>query len=119
MRSVCWKAMVLGSVCLLAVFVAGCTGAPWVDSRREAGAPGKQVGASTMDRIVICHVSDEDSAVLQDMADAQCRRTGRTALFSHTAHWQCSVATPHRSYYKCSGVGSDPEPEAADPDSRE
>lgn len=103
------KALHAVPMCLLAVVLAGCTGAPWVDSRREAGVSGARVGTSTLDRIAICHVPDEDADVLQDMATVECRRTGRAALFLRTLHWQCSAATPHRSYYKCSGAGSDPE----------
>lgn len=80
--------------------LAACSGAPWVDSRREAGTL-RTVGKSTPDRPAICHAGDATMAELQALATAECAKAGRTAVYVGTEKWQCRMTTPNRSVFEC------------------
>lgn len=91
---------VLALVAALPV-LAACSGAPWVDARREGGQV-ETVGESTKDRPAICFAPGETSAeTLLSMAQEVCAETGRTAVYVGTAKWQCRMTTPHRAFFEC------------------
>ncbi len=82
---------------------------PFVDSRREAGLPNK-IGRSTPDYPVICYNglwSDLDQA--QALADLECEKTGRKALFQDETVFSCKLLTPKAARFMC--VHSEKEPE--------
>lgn len=91
----------LAAVLGQAILLTGCGGAPWVDSRREAGTQTTR-GESRPDRPVICYDPDVTSAArLQAMAEQECAKTKRHARFLGVTRWQCTMATPDRAYYSC------------------
>lgn len=91
----------LSAAVLLLLGLSACVGDPWVDSRREAGIPNGRVGDSTPDRPAICHAPGEDRAILQAMAQRVCAETGRSAVYDGTIKYQCTLMSPHRSYFRC------------------
>lgn len=81
--------------------VSGCTGDPWVDSRREAGET-TTVGRSTLDHPAICYASGATTSdQLYRMAQEVCDRTGRVAVYQGVEKWQCRLTTPHRAIFLC------------------
>ncbi|MDX2222816.1 MAG: hypothetical protein SFV21_08710 [Rhodospirillaceae bacterium] len=91
----------LALLAAVAAAAAGCAGAPYVDSRREAGQTAA-VGTSTPDRVAICY---SDSATtpqaLLQMADAECAKTGRRARFDRQDKFSCALRAPTRAYFRC------------------
>jgi hypothetical protein len=86
---------------LAAILLAGCAGAPWVDTRREGGEV-ETVGRSKPGRPVICFAPGETSAAeLQAMAQTVCDETGGTARWVGVERWQCRMMTPHRAIFTC------------------
>lgn len=86
---------------LVLVFLAGCSSAPYVDARREAGQR-EPVGTSTTNMVSICYSSSGTSpADLQKLADSECALTGRVALLAHEELWTCTLLTPRRIFYSC------------------
>lgn len=93
----------LAALCLsvaASLALSACAGDPWVDSRREAGQI-EPVGASTPDRVAICHAPGADAATLQAMAAPECAKTNRTPHYVGSTRFQCSLMTPHHSYFDC------------------
>ena len=83
------------------LLTAGCTQAPFVDSRREAGSP-EMVGESTKDRVAVCYnVFSTNQTEIIHLAQAECQKTGREAKYSGHKYWSCRVLLPHRVYYTC------------------
>lgn len=81
--------------------LAACGGAPYVDSRREAGQT-STVGASTPDRVAICYSSQSTTPQeVLELAESECAKTGRTAQFSSQDIAACSVSTPTRAFFSC------------------
>lgn len=81
--------------------VSGCGGAPYVDSRREAGQTSR-VGASTPDRVAICYSSQSTTPEeILKLADSECAKTGRTAQFSHQEVVACNLSNPTRAFFSC------------------
>ncbi len=81
--------------------VFGCTQAPFVDSRREAGQP-YTVGESTADRVAVCYnpFSTNETEII-NMAKAECEKTDREPKYAGHSYWTCRVFLPHRVYYEC------------------
>ncbi len=74
---------------------------PFVDSRREAGVPNR-IGRSTPDYPVICYNglwSDLDQA--QALADLECEKTGRKAVFKDETVFSCKLLTPKAAHFMC------------------
>jgi hypothetical protein len=88
-------------VAVVALELSACGGAPYVDSRREAGQTAT-VGASRPDRVAICYSSQSTTPreVLK-LADSECANTGRAAQFSHQDQAACNFATPTRAFFSC------------------
>lgn len=84
--------------------VAGC-GRPFVDSRREAGQA-NPVGASTLDRPVICYAKGETSAAeVLAMAARVCAETDRVPRFDREDALQCRLMQPWRAFFTCVDPG--------------
>jgi len=85
----------------IALSLSGCGGAPYVDTRREAGQT-QPVGASTPDMVAICYSSQSTTpGELLSMAESECAKTDRTARFSHQETASCSLMTPTHAYFRC------------------
>lgn len=80
--------------------VAACSGAPWLDTRREAGTL-TTIGEATSDRPAYCHGTSTPLAQIQALATAECAKSGRSARYVGTEKWQCRMTTPHRSVFEC------------------
>lgn len=91
----------LALLAAIAAVAPGCAGAPYVDSRREAGQT-TAVGTSTPDRVAICYSgrSTTPQALLQ-MAEAECAKTGRRARFDGQDKFSCALRAPTRAYFRC------------------
>ena len=85
---------------LTALALAACTGAPFVDARREAG---KQitVGPSNEDVVAICHAGSDPPPAALKLAESECAKTGRAPRYEQGARVTCTLATPTRSYFRC------------------
>ncbi len=100
-RALIGKGTLWLSMGMLVLGMSGCGGAPYIDSRREAGQTG-MVGASTPDRVAICYSSQSTTpAEVQKLADSECAKTGRTARFSHQQQVVCNLANPTRAFFNC------------------
>ena len=88
------------AVVLSGSLLSGCA-SPYVDSRREAGQQ-KPVGASTPDMVAICFAPAKTprTAVLA-MAQPECAKTGRVAVYEREDPWSCTLRTPTRAFYRC------------------
>ncbi len=92
---------------LMLIVTAGCSWVqPFVDRRRNAGAPAERlyVGMSRPDRPVICYngwVSDFDE--LQKMADQECvrQKAGDYAEPEKQSFFTCRILTPAAYQFKC------------------
>jgi hypothetical protein len=91
----------MAALALVAAVAAGCAGAPYVDSRREAGQTAP-VGTSTPDRVAICY-SDRSTTpqALLEMAQAECAKTARRARFDGQDRMSCALRAPTRAYFRC------------------
>ncbi len=81
----------------------GCAGAPYVDSRREAGKK-ITVGPSNQDVVAICHAGGEPPPEAVKLAESECAKTGRKAQFTQKVKFACSLRSPTRSFFRCTGV---------------
>lgn len=90
------------SICVaLTMLFSACGGAPYIDSRREAGQT-TPVGTSTPDRVAICYSSGSTTqGTLLQLADAECAKTDRTARYDGQDRFACVVSTPTRAYFRC------------------
>jgi hypothetical protein len=87
--------------CAAVLGLSACGGAPYVDSRREAGQT-TTVGASTPDRVAICYSSQSTTPQeVVELAESECAKTGRTPHFTHQDQAACNVATPNRAFFSC------------------
>lgn len=85
----------------LMLLLSGCGGAPYVDSRREAGQTAP-VGTSTPDRVAICYSSRSTSRdALFRMAEEECAKTGRTARYESQDGFACVMFSPTRAFFRC------------------
>lgn len=97
-----WESFVVKKVFMfLLLFVCGCTQAPFVDWRREAGQT-YTVGESTPDRVAVCYnpFSTNETEII-NMAKDECSRTDREPKYGGHKYWSCRVFLPHRVYYDC------------------
>ena len=85
----------------LALFLAGCGGAPYVDSRREAGQR-LPAGTSTADTVAICYSSQSaTSEEVYRLAESECAKSDRAAEPAGQADWSCTLSAPTRVFYRC------------------
>jgi hypothetical protein len=90
-----------GPVLALGLVLGGCTGAPYVDSRREAGQR-EPVGASTSDLVAICYSSQSATPEeIYQLAESECAKTGRAPELADQTDWSCTLFAPTRIFYRC------------------
>lgn len=85
-------------VCLLG---ACTTVKPFVDSRREAGQR-DTVGQSTADVVAVCYnkfISDRSQTY--DLAEAECQKSRRHAVYESYSSFTCSLIAPYTAFYRC------------------
>jgi hypothetical protein len=86
---------------LVALFLAGCGTAPYIDARREAGQTAP-VGVSTPNMVAICYSKRGTTPeALQKLADSECAKTDRIARLTYEERWTCTMLTPRRIFYGC------------------
>ncbi len=74
---------------------------PFVDSRREAGQR-DTVGQSTTDVIAVCYnkfISDKSQTY--DLAEAECQKSRRHAVYERYSSFTCSLIAPNTAFYRC------------------
>ncbi len=80
--------------------LSGCSAfAPFVDARREAGQV-QPVGSSTDDNPVICY-GFADMEEVDRLAQNECAKTGRVAVFVRKENFNCSLLMPQKAIYRC------------------
>jgi hypothetical protein len=91
------------AVVAMTLMLWGCASAPFVDGRREAGQT-TPVGASTPDRVAICYSSRGTTPRdVTQLAQTECAKTNRTAVFDGQDEFRCALLTPTRAFFKCVG----------------
>lgn len=86
---------------VLALMLSACGTQPFVDGRREAGQT-TPVGISTADRVAICYSSQSTTpATLIAMAQTECAKTNRAAVFDGQDTLRCALLAPTRVFFKC------------------
>lgn len=91
----------LGCLAGVTLLLGACAGAPFVDGRREAGQK-EPVGASTPDRVAVCYSSRNTTPrEVLALAQAECAKTHRAAVFDGQDVFRCALLTPTRVFFKC------------------
>lgn len=91
----------------LSLFLSSCSALePFVDRKRNAGAPAPQlyVGRSKPDKPSICYnILTTDYKTVKKMADEECQKhkTGDYALPVNQEAFSCKVLLPARINFKC------------------
>jgi len=99
-----WIGRVILLSAALAATLTAC-GAPFVDSRREAGSTA-MVGASTPDRPVICYAKGETTPEqLRALAAEVCAETDRVPRFEGESLGTCRLMQPWRATFACVAPG--------------
>lgn len=73
---------------------------PFVDARREAGQV-KTVGSSTKDNPVICYGFFGTEEERFALAQAECEKTGRIAVFKEKKIFDCKLLVPSKDIFEC------------------
>lgn len=85
---------------LMCLGLIGCTTtSPYVDAYSGV-AGGRSLRRSTPDKVAICFDKAEQN-VLQKMANEECAKTSRKAVFDKTVSFSCSLTTPSTAYFDC------------------
>lgn len=88
------------SLLIILFFVAGCqVSEPFVDS--YSGLVRDGVGRSNTNRIAICFDSKTPRAQLDKMAEAECKKTSRHAVYLDAKPFTCSLTAPTTIFYQC------------------
>ena len=89
------------SLLVAAALLTACTGAAYVDSRREAGQR-LTVGRSNADVVAICHSGGEPPPPeVVKMAEDQCTESGRVPRYEGRTRFSCDILTSSRAYFRC------------------
>ena len=87
-------------VLLMWLGLMGCsTAKPYIDAYSGV-AGGRALRRSTPDRVAICF-DETDMDTLQQMADTECTKTSRKAVYDTTVPFSCSLITPSTAYFDC------------------
>lgn len=87
-------------VLLMCFGLMGCSAVqPYVDTHSGV-AGGRALRRSTPDRVAICF-DEADMDTLQQMADTECTKTSRKAVYDTTVPFSCSLITPSTAYFDC------------------
>lgn len=83
------------------LLLTGCSLSPFIDYRREVGSD-EPVGISTSDYPAICYNSRYTTPdVIIEMADKECAKTNRKAVFYRQTKFTCKMFMPHHAIYQC------------------
>lgn len=87
-------------VLLMCLGLMGCSAVqPYVDTHSGV-ADGRALRRSTPDRVAICF-DEADMDTLQQIADTECAKTSRKAVYDTTVSFSCSLITPSTAYFDC------------------
>ena len=94
------KKLFLFSVCFL--FLSSCSQTtPFIDSHREAGEVQLR-GQSTPDRVAVCYNPMwSDKKEVKKLAQQECKKTNRKAVYSDTKWFSCCLMNPSTAFYDC------------------
>lgn len=83
------------------LYVTACASfAPFVDT--YSGVGNKEVRRSTPNHVAICfNHKNSDEKSLQQLADEECAKTNRRAVYKSTVDWSCSLTAPSTIYFDC------------------
>jgi hypothetical protein len=85
---------------LMCLGLIGCTTAsPYIDTHSGV-AGGRSLSRSTPDKVAICF-DETDMDILQEMANKECAKTSRKAIFDKIVPFSCSLTTPSTAYFDC------------------
>lgn len=83
------------------LIVSGCSQVyPFIDSRREAGQK-ETVGASKPEAPVVCYGLFGEEADRDQLANEECAKQGKKAVFKEKNYFSCKLFTPARAFYEC------------------
>ena len=85
---------------LMCLGLMGCSAVhPYVDTHSGV-AGGRSLRRSTPDKVAICF-NETDMDILQEMANKECAKTSRKAIFDKIVPFSCSLTTPSTAYFDC------------------
>ncbi|MBR6231578.1 MAG: hypothetical protein IKQ99_00585 [Alphaproteobacteria bacterium] len=89
-------------IIFLGTFLVACEQfTPFVDSHREAGEV-KMRGQSTPDKPAVCYNPLwSDKKLVEQLAEEECQKTNRHAVYSETDWFSCRFVNPSTAFYKC------------------
>lgn len=89
-------------IIFLGTFLLACEQvSPFVDSHREAGEV-KLRGQSTPDKPAVCYNPIwSDKKVVEQLAEDECQKTDRHAVYEDTNWFSCCFVSPATAFYKC------------------
>ncbi|OPZ78419.1 MAG: hypothetical protein BWY78_00592 [Alphaproteobacteria bacterium ADurb.Bin438] len=93
----------LKKLILISIFIiSGCgITKPFIDSRREAGKS-YLVGESNLDTVAVCYNSiTTKKEELLEIANTECMKTNRKAVFKSQKILNCSFISPTKAYFDC------------------
>ncbi len=88
------------SVFVFLFMIAGCQiSEPFVDS--YSGLVPDGMGRSNANRIAICFEAQTPRSRLDKMAETECQKTSRHAVYLDTKPFTCSLTAPATIFYQC------------------
>lgn len=78
--------------------------APYIYDANEFDRESAKYGKDIIDRsnVTICYdTSGTTPAIITQMANSECQKFGKTALFSHQSYQTCPLLTPAAATYIC------------------
>ena len=74
---------------------------PFIDAHREAGQV-ELVGQSKPDRVAVCYNPIwSDKKFIKELADRECAKTKRKAVYDDTKWFSCCLVNPTTAFYNC------------------
>ena len=91
----------MGTILGCVLLISACSQfEPFVDSRREAGQI-QTVGSSMPDKPVICYGLVGERSDFDVLANNECAKRNKKAVFENTETFSCKIFTPQKAVYRC------------------
>ncbi|MBR4927450.1 MAG: hypothetical protein IKY98_03895 [Alphaproteobacteria bacterium] len=85
---------------VLLFLVVGCQiSEPFVDS--YSGLVRDGMGRSNTNQVAVCFDKDTPRSKLDEIAEAECQKTSRHAVYLDTTPFTCSLTAPSTIFYQC------------------
>ena len=86
---------------LIAISLMMTACAPYLDARKEAGQI-STVGQSRADSPAVCYNPLwTDQAQVDALANQECRKQNKQAVFREKTYFSCSLFNPNTAFYEC------------------